>query len=68
MFGVLYWELTNCFSFSFLFTSKLNSRLSFPCQEEDVKVKEEEEPAPVSQLAHSSTLEQEVLLALFYVF
>ncbi|XP_065327176.1 nuclear factor erythroid 2-related factor 3 [Pelmatolapia mariae] len=31
-------------------------------EEEDVKVKEEEEPAPVSQLAHSSTLEQESLL------
>uniref|UniRef100_A0A3Q0QX58 Nfe2 like bZIP transcription factor 3 n=1 Tax=Amphilophus citrinellus TaxID=61819 RepID=A0A3Q0QX58_AMPCI len=30
--------------------------------EEDVKVKEEEEPAPISQLALSSTLEREVLL------
>lgn len=31
-------------------------------EEEDVKVKEEEEPAPLTQLAHSSTLEQESLL------
>lgn len=31
-------------------------------QEDDVKVKEEEEPAPLTQLAHSSTLEQESLL------
>ncbi|XP_031179070.1 nuclear factor erythroid 2-related factor 3 [Sander lucioperca] len=31
-------------------------------EEEDVKVKEEEEPVPLTQLAHSSTLEQESLL------
>ncbi|XP_030596156.1 nuclear factor erythroid 2-related factor 3 [Archocentrus centrarchus] len=31
-------------------------------EEEDVKVKEEEEPAPISQLALSSTLERESLL------
>lgn len=29
-------------------------------QEDDVRVKEEEEPAALTQLAHSSTLEQEV--------
>lgn len=31
-------------------------------KEEEVKVKEEEKPAPLTQLAHSSTLEQESLL------
>lgn len=31
-------------------------------EENDVKVKEEEEPAPLTQLAHSSTLEQESVL------
>ncbi|CAN9503844.1 unnamed protein product [Ophioblennius macclurei] len=31
-------------------------------QEDSVKVKEEEDPAPLTQLAHSSTLEQESLL------
>lgn len=31
-------------------------------EDNDVKVKEEEEPAPLTQLAHSSTLEQESLL------
>lgn len=31
-------------------------------EEDEVKVKEEEEPAPLTQLAHSSTLEQESLL------
>lgn len=31
-------------------------------EEDDVKVKEEKEPAPLTQLAHSSTLEQESLL------
>ncbi|KAL6099987.1 nfe2l1 [Pungitius sinensis] len=31
-------------------------------EEDDVKVKAEEEPAPLTQLAHSSTLEQESLL------
>lgn len=31
-------------------------------EEDDAKVKEEEEPAPLTQLAHSSTLEQESLL------
>ncbi|XP_070778172.1 nuclear factor erythroid 2-related factor 3 [Enoplosus armatus] len=31
-------------------------------EEDDIKVKEEEEPAPLTQLAHSSTLEQESLL------
>ncbi|GAA6231577.1 nuclear factor erythroid 2-related factor 1-like [Lates japonicus] len=31
-------------------------------EEDDTKVKEEEEPAPLTQLAHSSTLEQESLL------
>lgn len=31
-------------------------------QEDNVKVKEEEDPAPLTQLAHSSTLEQESLL------
>lgn len=34
--------------------------LSLPDQEDDAKVKTEEEPAPLTQLAHSSTLEQEV--------
>lgn len=33
---------------------------SLPDQEDEAKVKEEEEPAPLTQLAHSSTLEQEV--------
>ncbi|TMS18567.1 Endoplasmic reticulum membrane sensor NFE2L1 [Larimichthys crocea] len=31
-------------------------------EEDEVKVKEEEEPAPLTQLAHSSTLEQESML------
>lgn len=35
--------------------------LSLSNQQDDAKVKEEEEPAPLTQLAHSSTLEQEVL-------
>lgn len=35
---------------------------SFIKEEDNVKVKEEEEPAPLTQLAHSSTLEQESLL------
>uniref|UniRef100_A0A3P8WD70 Nfe2 like bZIP transcription factor 3 n=1 Tax=Cynoglossus semilaevis TaxID=244447 RepID=A0A3P8WD70_CYNSE len=35
---------------------------AFPKEENDVQIKEEEEPAPVTQLAHSSTLEQESLL------
>lgn len=34
----------------------------FVKEEDDGKVKEEEEPTPLSQLAHSSTLEQESLL------
>ncbi|XP_042362191.1 nuclear factor erythroid 2-related factor 3 [Plectropomus leopardus] len=34
----------------------------FPKEEDDSKVKEEEEPVPLTQLAHSSTLEQESLL------
>ncbi|CAG5890639.1 unnamed protein product [Menidia menidia] len=34
----------------------------FPEEQEEVKVKEEEEPVPLSHLAHSSSLEQEGLL------
>lgn len=30
------------------------------CQVDEAKVKEEEEAVPITQLAHSSTLEQEV--------
>ncbi|XP_072303881.1 nuclear factor erythroid 2-related factor 3 isoform X2 [Eucyclogobius newberryi] len=33
-----------------------------PKQNEELKIKEEDEPVPLSQLAHSSTLEQESLL------
>ncbi|XP_041823005.1 nuclear factor erythroid 2-related factor 3 [Melanotaenia boesemani] len=34
----------------------------FPQEDDEVKVKQEEEPVPLTQLAHSSTLEQESLL------
>lgn len=51
----------NKLTVSLSFSSILNrSPLSLPYQEDDAKVKEEEEPAPLTQLAHSSTLEEEV--------
>ncbi|XP_062265485.1 nuclear factor erythroid 2-related factor 3 [Platichthys flesus] len=39
-----------------------NGACGFPKEENDIQIKEEEEPASLTQLAHSSTLEQESLL------
>ncbi|XP_019946218.1 nuclear factor erythroid 2-related factor 3 [Paralichthys olivaceus] len=39
-----------------------NGACGFLKEENDIQIKEEEEPAPLTQLAHSSTLEQESLL------
>lgn len=59
-FSLLFYPESSDYPVPPLYYLFLSICLSSPYQEDDVKVKQEEELSPLTQLAHSSTLEQEV--------